>query len=270
MDTPERTIPSILPEPERVGPAAGGVSSSTPAVRRGRGRALCVGTGLLAALAAWGIGEWAVWAFAPRYEVSTDLDAGAKGLEIGRQKEESLRRTVHAGYGALGGLLGLTLGLCGGSLRGSGPRAAGAGAVGLAIGAGVVIAACEILLPSYHRAYEASSNHLADDVVTPLLIHGGFWIGAGVAGGLAMGIGLGGWRCAFSGAVGGAIGVVLGTLAYEIAGGIALPMGGTATPLASTPTGRLLAFLAVALGASAGASWAALAPPANDRAASPA
>ena len=64
------------------------------------------------------------------------------------------------------------------------------------------------LLPIYFHAARASEDHLASDIVTPLLIHGGIWTAIGLAAGLAFGLGLAGWGRALQAGIGGALGAV--------------------------------------------------------------
>src|SRR3954447_11091627 len=56
------------------------------------------------------------------------------------------------------------------------------------------------VLPMFHRAGGAAP----DDMIPPMLMHAGVWMGVGTVGGLAFGIGLGGRRWIFAPLIGGA------------------------------------------------------------------
>ena len=113
-----------------------------------------------------------------------------------------------------------------------------------------------VLLPIYFRMH----NPDRDDLMLAILTQGGNWSVIGAAAGAAFGIGLGGRGRALRALLGGLLGAIAGVLVYEIVGGVAFPLDGTADPLSATWGTRLFARLAVTILASAGAAMGALGP----------
>lgn len=142
-----------------------------------------------------------------------------------------------------GGALGLALGLAGGLARGSIARGLGAGLVGALLAAAACASAVRVLMPLYER-YAGTTD---DEMVVPLLVHGGIWVAAGALGGLAFGLGLGGLRAVLRSLAGGLVGAALGTVAYELLGAIAFPMAHTGELLSTTWSSRLFARMIVAV-----------------------
>ena len=113
-----------------------------------------------------------------------------------------------------------------------------------------------VLVPLYFRMHDRDR----DDLILAILIHGGNWSVIGAAAGAAFGIGLGDWGRALRALLGGLLGAVAGVLVYEVVGGVAFPLDGTADPLSATWGTRLFARLALTTFASAGAVRGALDP----------
>jgi hypothetical protein len=162
-------------------------------------------------------------------------------------------------FAALGSLLGLALGIAGGSARRSVAAAGRAGPAGFVLGGVAAAAAARGLLPIYF-AYQ---NPLDHSLVLPLLTHAGVATAAGLAGGLALGLGIGGWVSQTL--AGGLLGAAGGAILYEIVGALAFPNGGTSEPIAAAPATRLFFLLAVALLTAVGAVWMARNPVTNTR-----
>ena len=82
------------------------------------------------------------------------------------------------------------------------------------------------LLAIYYRIV----NRDVDDLILPLLTHGGIWGTVGAVGGLAFGIGRGERRQLLAAILGGLLGALAATLLYEVIGGLAFPLAKTTQP----------------------------------------
>jgi hypothetical protein len=210
-----------------------------------------------AGVISWGIEEVGLRAWDPIGRIPRGNASQPAFTAMMRQKiQEATTRTAMLSYGALGGLLGLGLGLCGGRLRGSWPRGVAAGALGLVVGGAAGAALSGELVPRYYAAIAADRARFEDDLTFPLLIHLGMWASAGVAAGLAVGVGMGSWGRGALAVLGGLLGAALGTALYEFVSALAFPMAETNLPISKERGARLLAHLAVAVVAAAGA-WGA-------------
>jgi hypothetical protein len=217
-----------------------------------------IAVGIATGFVVWELGEWALHSFAPTYKMTSEkiFDRRKSTAEIGRQRRLYGTQVAIITYGALGAALGLALGLAGGSLRGLFFRGLNAGLAGLIFGAVSTAAVAKFAVPLYYRAFDASSDKLAHDMLLPFIIHAAIWICAGTAGGGSLGLGLGSWSVAFRGALGGGLGALLGTVIYEVAGALLFTMAGTAQPLAEQWEPRMIALLSVTILVSIMAFWA--------------
>jgi hypothetical protein len=216
--------------------------------------------GLLAGLAGFGFGEYAIQLFAP----SLDLPPGIRGdqilapLEHSRRLHISQDQIATASYGVLGALLGLALGAAGGLARRSPGAAITAALIGLVLGAAAGTGMTLLLLRLYHAFHaQPSPDNATQELYLALATHGGIWVAVGTAAGLALGLGLGGGRVGRA-IIGGIMGAAVAAIIYEFGGAVVFPMDRTLQPTAMTPGPRLFAHLAVALCVSAGTLWAAL------------
>jgi outer membrane lipoprotein SlyB len=172
--------------------------------------------------------------FAPQLLSSFDIEGGEMNLRV----VSSERREATLAFAFLGASLGLALGLAGGRGR---TRLTGASAglvLGTVAGGGVAWA----LLAIYYR----NVNRDVDELILPLLIHGGIWGAIGAVGGLAFGIGRGERRGVLPAILGGLLGALAATFIYDVVGGLAFPLAKTAEPLSESWATRLLARLLVA------------------------
>jgi hypothetical protein len=227
--------------------AADDVGPANPAADR-RLMLRAAGAGLLAGLAAGLVGEGLQAAFAaqltpkmepiPRPETRLALLAAE-------------RTVAGLSYAGLGALLGLAMGTAGGLAGRSSGRALRAGLVGLALGAAAGGALAYVLVPVFH----ANKDPNGDDLILPLLVHGGIAAAVGAVAGAAFGLGLGGRGRVSGGLGGGLMGALGGAVLYEVLGAVAFPMARTGEPLSNAPATRLLLHLAVAGLAAAGAAW---------------
>ena len=162
-------------------------------------------------------------------------------------------------YGALGGLLGLGLGLAGGLARGSTGTAVAAGLIGLVL-AGAAGAVAGLRTPAIsERLYaQLSEAEMSSNVVNGLMLHAAIFLPIGLAAGLALGAACGGSERALCGLIGGLIGAALATALYEFVGLSFFHDAEPSLPLPGTAGMRLFALLAVAAGTALGAAFGVL------------
>jgi hypothetical protein len=237
-------------------PESAGVSAPPPAIgtaaradevpfHLGDLRRLAVAAAILAGVVAWLGGE----AIHGRYDAPLLDSFNPRSKEMGAMVASATIREAMRAFGMLGAALGLAMGLAGGIARRSGAAAFAAGGLGLILGA-VAGAGSVVELVPYYLKYV---NRDGDDLIWPLLTHGGLWSAVGAAGGLALGVGLGGWRRTGRALLGGLIGALAAVLVFEVVGPLAFPLAKTGEPISETWGSRLFARLAVAILAAAGA-----------------
>jgi hypothetical protein len=156
-------------------------------------------------------------------------------------------------FAVLGCATGLAMGFAGGLAGGSPARGVVVGLAAQAAGALVGALASLALVPLFFRRLVPDVN----DLLTPILIHGGIWMAIGVVGGLAFAIGLN-FRRHLANALGAAcIGAFLAAVLYHLLSGSLFPDSGSTAPLAGSSVVRLLAMflvtVLVAIGAVRGA-----------------
>jgi outer membrane lipoprotein SlyB len=235
---------------------AEGLATSRPLLPVLRVWALALTAGLIAGFASWLIGEAFHGRFAPP-DARTGRRLTSDQLMSRRTSTDAaqvLEATV--AFGSLGAVLGLALGLAGGCAGGSARAAVIAAIAGSILGATVGAIMPRLLLPIYFRLHDRDR----DDLLLSILIQSGNWSVIGAAAGAAFGIGLGDRSRVLRAVLGGLLGAIAGVLVYEIVGGVAFPLDGTADPLSATWGTRLFARLAVTIFASAGAAVGALGP----------
>jgi hypothetical protein len=228
---------------------------------------IALSAGLVAGLLSWLIVELTHGFFRPRlYPVS------AMGMTAMRPSQESQRLadTLNAtlAYTILGGLTGLVMGLAG-ALAGRSTERAGmlalATMVAGAAGAIVGFLASKALVPLFFQGLVPDRN----DLLTPIMIHGGIWVAIGALGGLAFAIGM---RCSkrLPDVIAGAcLGGLLATFFFHALSGTLFPMSGSTEPVANTWIVRLMAMILVpvwiAVGAARGAQGGFLDPAARGK-----
>ncbi|MGE3820149.1 MAG: hypothetical protein AB7I30_12070, partial [Isosphaeraceae bacterium] len=140
----------------------------------------------------------------------------------------------------LGGALSLGLAVAGGVARSAGKGHLLLSALaGLILGAAAGGASARALVPWFVK----NERPLADDLVLPMLTHGGMAAAIGLAAGLSLAIGLAGppsrfVRSAIAGLAGGAVSALL----YEPTAAFLFPLDQTGQPLAAGPWSRLMAL----------------------------
>ena len=206
--------------------------------------------GLLAGAAAWLVGEATVEFFRPTM-VTMDTPVGRMTAASAQEVMRTDVKNAALAFAVQGACLGLALGLAGGLARGSGRAAAAAGLAGAVLGAALALGASAALQPVYYRNVQL--DQVEQDLTVPMLVHGGIWGAAGLAGGLAFGLGLGGGRSTLArAAVGGLVGVLLAAFVFEATAAMAFPKAATTRPLSLTPGSRLMAKMLASLLSAAG------------------
>ncbi len=92
-----------------------------------------------------------------------------------------------ASFAAMGGFLGLAMGMAGGLARRSIFRGASAAIMGLLLGTIVAASASVLLVPIFYKKHDPQSG----DLIFPMLTHGAIWSLVGAIGGLSFGLALG-------------------------------------------------------------------------------
>jgi len=213
---------------------------------------LALSAGLVAGIVSWLAGETRVLQVDP--ELVTVQGMGGPSQEASPTTVQAAERQTSAlVFGVFGAAMGLALGLAGGFAGRSSRRAGIAAGFGLIAGGIVGAVAPFAVLPMFHRA----GGPGPDDMIPPMLMHSGVWVGVGAVAGLAFGIGLGGRRRIIAPLIGGAVGAVIGAIVFEFVGAIAFPLDSTARPISTTWESRLVARLLVAGFAALGIALAA-------------
>ncbi|OJW13696.1 MAG: hypothetical protein BGO49_29660 [Planctomycetales bacterium 71-10] len=233
--------PTTLPPPAR-----------PPEGPRGRLRPIVIAAGLVVAVLAWAIGETGIVRVPARQVPMVTMGTKHMGTSPATERTAAVV-TATRGRIALGALLGLALGAAGG-LAGRARSASIRGAVAGAVLGGLAAGAVTYPSVSY---YTKKVETFESDLIPALALHAAIAAAIGAAAGAALGLGAGGpagrgarW------AIGGAVGGLLGALAYQVVGGILLPVDGTTDPTAATATARFLAVAFVAVGCCAGVAAA--------------
>jgi hypothetical protein len=234
--------------PDEPAQTAAKVGAASPWAGSARVYALALAAGAVGGVVAWLGGEAVHGSFAaPLFD-----SFNPRSREMGGLVRSGTIREGLLCFGMLGAALGLALGLAGGFARRSAGAALGAGGLGLALAAAAGACATAGLVPFYL----AHVNRDAEDLLLPLLTHGGIWAPIGAAAGLAYGVGMRGRHGALAALLGGLFGALIGTLVFEVIAPFAFPLAKTSEPISMTWGSRLLARLAIALFTAAGASLA--------------
>jgi hypothetical protein len=209
-----------------------------------------LGAGLLAGLAAWLVGEATVEAFRPTM-VTMDTPVGRMTAASAQEMTRTDVKNAALAFAVQGACLGLALGLAGGLGRGSARSGVAAGLAGAVLGAALALGASAVLQPVYYANVQL--DQVEQGLAVPMLVHGGIWGAAGLAGGVAFGLGLGRGRSSIArAAIGGLVGVLLAAFVFEATAAMAFPKAATTRPLSLTPGSRLMAKMLAALLSSAG------------------
>jgi hypothetical protein len=209
-----------------------------------------LGAGLLAGVAAWLVGEATLEVFRPTM-VTMDTPVGRMTAASTQEVMRTDVKNAALAFAVQGACLSLALGLAGGLARGSVRVGIAAGLVGAVLGGALALGASAVLQPLYYRNVQL--DQVEQGLIVPMLVHGGIWGAAGLAGGVAFGLGLGRGRSSIvRAAVGGLVGVLVAAFLFEPSAAMAFPKAATTRPLSLTPGSRLLAKLLASLLSAAG------------------
>jgi hypothetical protein len=241
----DRTDPASegdAPQPSRI-------DAPPPPVGMGRLLVFASVAGLVAGAAALVAGEIIMERY--RGDLFQNITTHPRPEDMQRWRDARVYSAVLT-FTALGGFLGLTMGLAGGLARRSAFAGASAATAGLLLGAAAAAALSRVLVAYFFRTHDPQSNEL----LLPLLTHGAIWATVGAVAGLVFGLGLGGkgvWRATLAGGLAGA---AAATIIYEIVGALAFASAKTDLPVSSSPASRGMAHLLIAILSAAGAAWA--------------
>jgi hypothetical protein len=261
--------PGVVPDspiPQAATPVGPGVGREKTEIGLSRARTLAMVGGLVAGLAAFGIGE-ATSDLIPAEPEQINF-MGTMQWSVTKQSPRVLSRVAAVGFGVLGACLGGSLGIAGGLARrpvsAAAPAAGGLlGAVlGAALGAGTSLALVPPLLDLYF-------GHKDMEILTGMFSHSVIWGPLGAAAGLAFAVGLGERRLIGRALVAGLAGALLGTVVFDFVGALAFPLAKTDALFSETWPTRLLARLIISLGTAAALALS-LSPAPNDLVALPA
>jgi hypothetical protein len=230
------------------------VASERGQVRHLRIWAIALAAGIAAGLLSWGGGELAQGAFKPRLHKVTLLDGSTMMLPSAVSTNVAEFKNATLAFAILGCILGLAMGFAGGIAGGNFARGVVVGLGAQAAGGLVGTLASLALLQLFYRSYVRDTN----DLLSPILIHGGIWAAIGAVAALAFGLGMG---CAprrlLVAALDACVGAFLAAILFQLLGASQFPESGSADPVANSPFVRLVAMLLVtclvALGAARGA-----------------
>ncbi len=211
--------------------------------------AIALMVGIAAGFVSWGAGELARGFFRPRLSRVELMGMTSLQPTLESQHNADLKNTALA-FGILGCVTCLAMGLAGG-LAGRSPGRGLMVGVGIqAVGVSIAVFATYALIPRLLRDVTPDPN----DLITPMLIHGGIWVPIAAVAGLGFAIGVGNRR--LLSAMGGAcLGGLLATILYHILSAMLYPQLGSTEAVSSAWVLRLLASLLIAVLAAAGAAW---------------
>jgi hypothetical protein len=243
---------STSAETEMIVPARSPVS---PEMNRSRPRrqvwAIALSAGIIGGITAWFAGELAHGFFRPRlYEVQA---MGMTSMQPSRQSREAAdSANAMLSLALLGGVTGLIMSLAGGIACRSPVRGAMGALPALVSGAAVAVLVSMALIPFFFRGLVPDTN----DLLTPIMIHGGIWMAIGAVGGLAFAVGMG-RRHHFSSALGAAcVGAFLASVLYHLIDAGLFPDSNATEPISNSRLVRLLSSIIpavfIALGAARG------------------
>jgi hypothetical protein len=210
--------------------------------------AMAMAVGVVAGLVSWGAGELAQGFFKPRL-FKVELMGMSSIQPTLESKNIADLKNAEVAFGLLGCVTALAMGCAGGLVARSPGRGLIVGLGIQPIGAAVALVATLALIPPLLRNTTPDPN----DLIAPMLVHGGIWVPIAAVGGLAFAIGMKSRRVIS--AIGGAcLGGVLATILFHILGAILFPNVGSYEAVPSSAVLRLLATLPLAILIAAGAA----------------
>jgi hypothetical protein len=214
---------------------------------------IALSVGVVAGLLAGLVVELTHGYFRPRlYQVSA---MGQTSFQPSRESQRAAdTKNATLAFAILGGITGLFMGLAGGLSGRSPARGVMAGLGGTVVGSAVAVPASIAFLPFFYQRLVPDTN----DLLTPILIHGGIWMAIGAIGGMAFSVGMSGGRHLLSAVAAACAGAFVASVLYHLLGGFLVLNSSAAEPLASSAVLRLLAMLLVAVLVAVGSARGAL------------
>jgi hypothetical protein len=215
--------------------------------------AIVLACGAAAGLVSWLAGELAHGAFKPRLFVVEAM--GMKSLQPSRESQRAADlKNATLVFSILGGVTGLAVGVAGGLAVHSPERGLKVGLLALGAGALVGALAAFALAPFFFRELIPDSN----DLLSPILIHGGIWTAISAVGGIAFAFSMGTSKRRFADAIAGAcFGAILATIFYHALAAAVFPEAKSTEVVANAAIVRFLAMslvpILIAVGAAIGA-----------------
>jgi hypothetical protein len=243
--------PGSAPDQPGVG---NGLTTAPHPAERGRLRprqmwALALSAGAAAGVVSWLGGEWALTAFRPRtFKVQIMLMTYIQPTTASQNAADFKNATL--AFAILGSATGLAMGSAGGLAGRSPSRGVIVGWGGAALGGLVGAIASWYLLPLFYRRFVPDPN----DLLSPILIHGGLWTAIGAVGGAAFAIGMGCGRRVPQAILGAGAGAALATVLFHLLAASLFPDSRSTEPVAASSTVRLLSRMLVTVLVAAGAA----------------
>jgi hypothetical protein len=223
-------------ELERTGAKAPVAVAASASRGRWRSWTILLAAGLVAGLVAWVAGEWTHGHFRARtYSVEV---MGIKSMQPSRESQKAADIANAALASAiLGSMTALTMGLAGGLTVRAPWRGAIVGLGAQVVGAFAAAGASLALIPIFFRQLVPDSN----DLLTPILIHGGIWTAIGVVGGIAFAAGMNSWRHLPAAVFFACVGAFTASIIFHVLTGMLFPHSSSAEPVGGSAVVRLLA-----------------------------
>jgi tryptophan-rich sensory protein len=216
--------------------------------------AIALACGAAAGLGSWFAGERAHVAYKPRMFVVQVLSLTALEPSRESQRDADLKNATLV-YAIQGALMGLAMGYAGGLVVRSPVRGLKVGLLALVAGGLVGAVASLALVPFFYRQLIPDTN----DLLSPVLIHGGIWTAIGAVGGIAFAIAMRESKRRSADAVAGAcFGAVLATIFFHALAAAVFPDSQSTQAVADTTIVRLMAMSLVSVLVAIGAAWGAL------------
>jgi hypothetical protein len=199
--------------------------------------------GASAAVLAGLFGEFAYAVIKPELVKTTVLLQTFMEVTVETDKAATVRNII-VSAAIFGGALGLAMGLAGGLAARSTTRGVIVGLIAAAITALSGAAVARALLPLFFRRLVPDPN----DLMTPILVHGGIWATLGAASAVAFAIGFkASWRECIYIVVNASVAAFSASFLYHMAAEGIYSSSDAIAPIPAAPTARLLAAAFVTL-----------------------
>jgi hypothetical protein len=210
-------------------------------------------SGVTAGIVAWTAGELTLGAFKPELVEQVFISGPMRQPTLITQNVADFKNAMLS-VAILGGVMAFAMGLAGGLVSRSIVRGLLVGTSAAIICALTGAGIARLVLPFFYRRLAPDPN----DVMTPILIHGGMWTALAAVSAVAFAIGIKARRDFFYIVVNACIAAFSASFLYHTAAEGLFPTANSSEPIATAPAARLLAAtlvtLLVAVGAASGAT----------------